>query len=107
MVVLAAAAIADRLKIPLQKFHINVIGLALFYGVGFGIGPRFGSVGVLTAGAIIFAAQLVLSRWWLERFRFRPLEWIWRTLMLWRSSRHCAERAELRRRSLDEGPREN
>lgn len=58
----------------------TVLGIALFYGVGFGIGPRFGLAGVLLAGAIIFSAQLWLSRWWLVRFRFGPVEWIWRCL---------------------------
>ncbi len=58
----------------------TVLGIALFYGVGFGIGPRFGLAGVLAAGAIIFAVQLWWSRWWLERFRFGPVEWVWRCL---------------------------
>jgi uncharacterized protein len=58
----------------------TVIAVLFFYGVGFGIGPRFGLAGVLVATVIIFAAQLVASRWWLERFQFGPLEWIWRTL---------------------------
>ena len=58
----------------------TVLGIALFYGVGFGIGPRFGLGGVLAAGAVIFAVQLWWSRWWLERFRFGPVEWLWRCL---------------------------
>jgi len=28
----------------------------------------------------IFAAQMILSRWWLARYRFGPAEWVWRTL---------------------------
>ena len=58
----------------------TVIALILFYGVGFGLGPRFGLVGVLAATVVIFSLQLLASRWWLERFHFGPLEWIWRTL---------------------------
>ena len=26
----------------------------------------------------IFAVQIVWSKWWLARFRFGPLEWLWR-----------------------------
>ena len=58
----------------------TVIALALFYGVGLGIGPRFGLVGVLAFGALIFLAQIAMSRWWLARFHFGPVEWLWRNL---------------------------
>jgi uncharacterized protein len=58
----------------------TVVAIALFYGIGLGIGPRFGLVGVLVSGAMIFAAQIVLSHWWLARFHFGPLEWLWRSL---------------------------
>ena len=29
---------------------------------------------------VIFALQVVLSVWWIERFRFGPVEWLWRSL---------------------------
>jgi uncharacterized protein len=29
---------------------------------------------------ILFAIQIPLSHWWLQRFRFGPFEWVWRTL---------------------------
>jgi uncharacterized protein len=29
----------------------------------------------------LFAAQAAFSKWWLARYRFRPLEWIWRSVM--------------------------
>jgi uncharacterized protein len=31
-----------------------------------------------------FALQVVLSHWWLGRFRFGPAEWLWRSLTYWR-----------------------
>lgn len=58
----------------------TLIAIALFYGVGFGLGPRFGLVGVLTFGLIIFLGQITASRWWLDRYHFGPLEWLWRSL---------------------------
>ena len=58
----------------------TILALLLFYGVGFRIGPRFGLPGVLIATLLIFSAQLVASRCWLQRFQFGPLEWIWRSL---------------------------
>ncbi|QWP74838.1 DUF418 domain-containing protein [Lysobacter sp. K5869] len=58
----------------------TAFGLALFYGIGLGLGPRYGLYGALAAFAPIFAAQTALSHWWLRRFRYGPLEWLWRCL---------------------------
>ena len=57
----------------------TVAGVGLFYGVGLGIGPRYGLVGVGIAWALVFAVQIAASHWWLERFRFGPAEWLWRS----------------------------
>lgn len=58
----------------------SLVGVAIFYGVGFAIGPRYGLVGVVIAWALLFAAQIIASRWWLAHFRFGPVEWLWRSL---------------------------
>ena len=58
----------------------SVVGVALFYGIGFGIGPRWGMAGLLAAWALIFTTQVVVSHVWLSRFRYGPLEWLWRWL---------------------------
>ena len=34
----------------------------------------------LPIGFAVCAAQVVTSRWWLHRFRYGPLEWVWRML---------------------------
>ncbi|WP_087973329.1 DUF418 domain-containing protein [Oceanobacillus rekensis] len=58
----------------------SVISFMLFYGIGFGlygsIRPAAGIVMVL----VIFTMQVFFSKWWLARFRFGPMEWIWRSL---------------------------
>jgi uncharacterized protein len=57
----------------------SVIGTLLFYGYGFGlfgIGPAV----LLAFTFVIFAAQMVASPWWLARYRFGPVEWLWRRL---------------------------
>lgn len=58
----------------------TIIAIVLFYGIGFGLGARFGLLGTLVASLVILALQLAASRWWLARFRFGPLEWLWRSL---------------------------
>ena len=28
--------------------------------------------------ALVYRAQIALSHWWLARFRYGPMEWLWR-----------------------------
>ena len=30
--------------------------------------------------AAVWALQLWISPWWLDRYRFGPMEWLWRSL---------------------------
>jgi uncharacterized protein len=59
----------------------SVILTLLFYGFGLGLMGRIGVAGGLGIAALIYAAQSWCSGRWLERHRFGPLEWLWRTLM--------------------------
>ncbi|WP_010529904.1 DUF418 domain-containing protein [Lentibacillus jeotgali] len=52
----------------------------LFYGVGFGL---YGSIRPIQAMGIVvlfYVVQILVSKWWLTKFRYGPLEWIWRSL---------------------------
>jgi uncharacterized protein len=57
-----------------------IFGFA-FYGYGFGLFGRLGASTALAFGVAVYAAQVVFSRWWLKRYNFGPVEWLWRTLM--------------------------
>ena len=58
----------------------GVVLVFLFFGVGLGLAGRVG-IGIATLLAIAtFLLQIVFSEWWLERFRFGPAEWAWRSL---------------------------
>ena len=48
------------------------------YGLGYFNDVRLGTSLLLVL--IIFVLQVLFSRFWLERFRFGPLEWAWRSL---------------------------
>ncbi|WP_242112608.1 DUF418 domain-containing protein [Luteimonas aquatica] len=58
----------------------TLVCTGVFYGIGLGVGPRFGTASWLVLWVPLFAAQMAFSRWWLARFRFGPMEWLWRTL---------------------------
>jgi uncharacterized protein len=56
----------------------TVVGLTLFYGIGFGLMGRVGPAWWPLLVVAVITAQLAISRWWLARFAFGPMEWIWR-----------------------------
>lgn len=58
----------------------SVFGIIIFYGIGFGIGATTGLVWVEWIAFGVFVCEVILSQLWLRRFRFGPLEWIWRCL---------------------------
>lgn len=58
----------------------SVISFILFYGIGFGLYNSVLPSVSLVIVVFIFALQILVSKWWLSRYRFGPLEWIWRSL---------------------------
>jgi len=61
----------------------SLICTTIFYSYGlalFGkVGPSLGLLLTIT----IFLIQVPLSVWWLRRFQFGPIEWLWRSLTYW------------------------
>ncbi|AOL95062.1 DUF418 domain-containing protein [Porphyrobacter sp. LM 6] len=56
----------------------SLIGLVFFYGIGFGLAGRFTPLQFYAIAVMIFAAQMVFSRWWLDRHEQGPMEALWR-----------------------------
>jgi uncharacterized protein len=50
----------------------------VFFGYGLGLIGRVSAAQALAWGIAAYAAQALFSRWWLARFRFGPLEGLWR-----------------------------
>lgn len=58
----------------------SVFCFTLIYGIGFGLyGSIKPSIAILIV-IVFYSLQIIGSKWWLSRFRFGPLEWIWRSL---------------------------
>jgi uncharacterized protein len=58
----------------------SLICTTIFYSYGLGLFGTMGPAAGLLLTLVIFLAQIFWSRWWLGRFRFGPVEWIWRRL---------------------------
>ncbi len=58
----------------------TVICTFVFYGHGLGLFGRVERRHQILIVFAVFLFQLIASPWWLRRFRFGPLEWLWRSL---------------------------
>ncbi|MBA3678461.1 MAG: DUF418 domain-containing protein [Sphingosinicella sp.] len=56
----------------------SVLGIILFYGIGFGLVGRLEPVSFYGVALLIFAAQLLFSKWWLSGHEQGPVEAFWR-----------------------------
>jgi uncharacterized protein len=60
----------------------SLIYAFLFYGYGIGLGllGKLGATACVLLGIFIYILQILFSRWWLSRWAFGPMEWLWRSL---------------------------
>jgi uncharacterized protein len=80
----AAAAVPGLVamgRMALTNYLLQSLVLGfLFYGYGLGLFGRVGSAAAACLGLVLYAIQVQVSRLWLDRFRFGPVEWLWRSL---------------------------
>lgn len=58
----------------------SIVCVTLSYGFGFGLWWRIGASTAMAIAVAIIIVQIPLSALWLSRYRFGPVEWIWRRL---------------------------
>jgi len=58
----------------------TIIGITIYYGVGFGLGGNIGPAYFIPIGLCVYALQIAYSNWWFKHFNYGPMEWIWRQL---------------------------
>ena len=76
---LAPLAPVGRMALSNYLFQ-SLVYVTLFYSYGLGLMGTIGPALLTVLSVFIFVLQILLSRWWLTRFRFGPMEWLWRTL---------------------------
>ena len=72
-------AAVGRMAITNYLMH-SVVLTTIFYGFGFGLYgelPRISQMGFVV---VVLGMQMIVSSWWLARYRFGPVEWLWRSL---------------------------
>jgi len=76
---LAPLAAVGRMALSNYLFQSLIVAI-IIYPYGFGLFGRFGPTQGVILAFLIFPLQVLLSVWWIRRFRFGPVEWLWRTL---------------------------
>jgi len=71
----------------------SIILSCIFYGFGLALFGRLSVTQSIAVAIVIYAAQAAFSAWWLRRFRFGPIEWLWRSLMY--GERQCLSATRL------------
>jgi uncharacterized protein len=62
----------------------SIVMTTIFYGYGLGLYGSVGRTALYLFCFAMWAAMLLWSKPWLDRFNYGPLEWIWRSLSRWR-----------------------
>jgi uncharacterized protein len=76
---LSPFADAGRMALSNYVAQSFLIGFVLFgVGPGLALAGKIGTTLVTAIAIVGFSGQVAFSRWWLARFRFGPLEWLWR-----------------------------
>src|SRR3546814_991507 len=79
----------------------SLVAALVFHGYGLALWGQLGRAAQVALVLAVFAAQLLLSALWLSRYRFGPMEWLWRWLTYGarRSEEHTSELQSLMRNS--------
>lgn len=60
----------------LQSF----ICVFIFYGFGLGYLGQINLLQVVLLTLVIYSLQVIFSKYWLQRFKYGPMEWLWRRI---------------------------
>ena len=72
-------------RMALTNYMIQIAILDLVFtnhGLGISITPIEG----LAAAMGLFLVDAAFSKWWLARFLYGPLEWLWRSITYWKKA---------------------
>jgi uncharacterized protein len=58
----------------------SIVCTTIFYSYGLGLYGKVGSAWGLVLAVALFTSQIIISRYWLKRYHYGPMEWVWRCL---------------------------
>ncbi len=88
---LKALAPCGRISLSIYLAQ-SFVGVPLFYPYGLGWYKTIGQTNSLLFGLAFYAVLMIIAHWWVKRFYYGPVEW------LWRSATYMTTRVPFRRR---------
>ena len=61
-------------------FFQSLLGTFLFFGWGLGYLVELRNSYTFLIAILVILVQMLLSKWWLSKFQYGPLEWLWRSI---------------------------
>lgn len=61
----------------------SILMMFVFHGWALGLYGQLHRIGLFVIVLAVWAGMLLWSKWWLSRYRYGPLEWLWRCLTYW------------------------
>jgi uncharacterized protein len=72
---------AGRMALTNYLVQSLVIGFVLFgVGPGLALAGKIGTCALTGIVVVVYAMQMLISRWWLAYFAYGPMEWVWRAM---------------------------
>ncbi|MBI1782396.1 MAG: DUF418 domain-containing protein [Sphingobacteriales bacterium] len=62
----------------------TLFGVLLFYHFGLGLFLKTSPAVNILIGFAVYIIQAIFARWWLSRYNYGPVEWLWRSLTFFR-----------------------
>lgn len=91
--------VADSLAIVGKMAMTNylmqsLIGVILFYSIGLGWAGDISPAWCYLIAILVFVFQVMYSKWWLSKYNFGPMEWLWRsaTYLKWQPLRVSSQK---------------
>jgi uncharacterized protein len=67
-------------KMTLTNYIVqNILAAFIFSGIGLGIADTMPYWFYFTLAVFVFILQLFISKWWLSKYNYGPIEWLWRS----------------------------
>jgi len=58
----------------------SIVCTTIFYSYGLGLYGKVGAALGLVLTIVIFTVQIFISKYWFKRYKFGPVEWVWKSL---------------------------
>lgn len=76
--ILSILAPAGRMSLTIYVSQ-SLCGVPFYYGYGLGMYDKITQPQALLLGVVFFSLQVAFAHWWMKRFHYGPLEWVWRS----------------------------